>query len=60
VPVGIATMTLAIVLLIVLVIALIVRGSTRRAGAALTAIAIVLLLIWILDKLGWLVIPFLH
>ena len=48
---------LAVVLLIVLVLQLILRGSTRRSGAAITVIAIVLLVIWIVVALGWVAIP---
>ncbi|HEX7835528.1 MAG TPA: hypothetical protein VF479_08690 [Pseudolysinimonas sp.] len=57
IPVGIATTTLAIVLLIVLVIQLVLRGSTWRSGIALTASAIIVLAIWLVLALGWVNIP---
>jgi hypothetical protein len=48
---------LAIATLIVLVLQLVLRGSTRRSGVGLTVIAIVLVLIWIVLEQHWLVIP---
>ena len=57
VPTVVSTMTLAVVLLILLVLQLFLRGSTRRGGLALTVIALVLLVIWIVVTLGWVSIP---
>ena len=57
IPVAIATTTLAIVLLIVLVIQLVLRGSTWRSGIALTASAIILIGLWLVLALGWVNIP---
>ncbi|HTL40067.1 MAG TPA: hypothetical protein VL294_01180 [Pseudolysinimonas sp.] len=48
---------LAIATLIVLILQLVLRGSTRRSGVGLTVIAIVLVLIWIVLEQGWIVIP---
>ena len=55
VPFG--SLVLAIVTLIVLVVQLVVRGSTRRSGVGLTVVAIVLVLIWLVLAQGWIVIP---
>ena len=52
-----STLALAIALLILLVIQLIVRGSTRRGSVALTVVAAILLVIWIVLSQGWIVIP---
>ncbi|CAN5491144.1 hypothetical protein BH09ACT4_BH09ACT4_09680 [soil metagenome] len=60
IPIAVRTITLAVVLLIILVLQLVLRGSTRRSGAAITVISIVLLIVWIVDALGWVAIPFLH
>lgn len=48
---------LAIVTLIVLIIQLVVRGSTRRSGVGLTIIAIVLVVAWIVLEQKWIIIP---
>ena len=48
---------LAIVTLIILVVQLIVRGSTRRSGVGLTIVAIVFVLAWLVLSQGWIVIP---
>lgn len=48
---------LAIATLIVLILQLVLRGSTRRSGVGLTVVAIVLVLIWIVLEQGWIVIP---
>jgi hypothetical protein len=48
---------LAIATLIVLILQLVLRGSTRRSGVGLTVVAIVLVLIWIVLAQGWIVIP---
>lgn len=55
VPFG--SLILAVVSLIVLVIQLILSGSARRSGVAITVIAMVLIAIWIVLSQGWLVIP---
>jgi hypothetical protein len=57
VPVPFGSLVLAIVTLIVLILQLVLRGSTRRSGVGLTVIAIVLVLIWIVLAQGWIVIP---
>lgn len=49
--------TLAIVLVILLIIGLVVRGSTRRGSIALTVVALILLLIWLVLNFDWVVIP---
>jgi len=51
------SLILAIVLLIVLIIQLVLRGSTWRSGITITVIAIILILIWIVLSQGWIVIP---
>lgn len=55
VPFG--SLVLAIATLIILIVQLIVRGSTRRSGVGLTVVAIILVLIWIVLAQGWIVIP---
>ena len=55
VPFG--SLILAIALLIVLIIQLVLRGSTRRSGVTITVVAIILTLIWIVLAQGWIVIP---
>jgi len=50
-------LVLAIVTLIVLVLQLVLRGSTRRSGVGLTVVAILLVLIWLVLSQGWIVIP---
>jgi hypothetical protein len=55
VPFG--SLVLAIALLIVLIVQLVLRGSTRRSGVTITVIAIVLTLIWLILAQGWIVIP---
>jgi hypothetical protein len=57
VPVPFGSLVLAIVTLVVLILQLVLRGSTRRSGVGLTVIAIVLVLIWIVLAQGWIVIP---
>lgn len=48
---------LAIATLIVLILQLVLRGSTRRSGVGLTVVAIVLVVIWIVLEQHWVVIP---
>jgi hypothetical protein len=55
VPFG--SLILAIVLLIVLIVQLVLRGSTWRGGVTVTVVAIILTLIWIVLAQGWIVIP---
>ena len=55
VPFG--SLILAIVLLIVLIVQLVLRGSTRRSGVTITVVAIILTLIWLVLAQGWIVIP---
>ncbi len=55
VPFG--TQVLAIVLLILLILVLVFRGSTKRGPVLITVLAIILDAILILHNLGWLVIP---
>jgi hypothetical protein len=57
VPTVVSTVTLAVVLLIVLVLQLVLRGSTRRGSVAITIIALILLLLWLVVSLGWVSIP---
>lgn len=49
--------TLAIVTAVLLVVGLIVRGGTRRGSIAVTVIALILLLLWLLLQFDWIVIP---
>jgi len=51
------SLALAIVTIVVLVLQLVLRGSTRRGGFALTVIALVLLAVWTVLSQGWIVIP---
>jgi hypothetical protein len=51
------SLILAIVLLVVLIVQLVLRGSTWRAGVTITVIAIILTLIWIVLTQGWIIIP---
>jgi hypothetical protein len=55
VPFG--SLILAIVLLIVLIVQLVLRGSTWRGGVTVTVVAIILTLIWIVLAQGWIIIP---
>ena len=55
VPFG--SLILAIALLIVLIVQLVLRGSTRRSGVTITVVAIILTLIWLVLAQGWIVIP---
>jgi hypothetical protein len=57
ISIDIALRTLAIVLLIVLVLQLILRGSTRRGSVAITIVSLVLLAFWLVVNLGWITIP---
>lgn len=52
-----STLALAVALIVLLVIQLVLRGSTRRSGVALTVIALVLLVIWVVLERAWIVIP---
>lgn len=57
ITIDIALRTIAIVLLVVLVLQLILRGSTRRGSVAITVVALVLLVLWLVVNLGWISIP---
>jgi hypothetical protein len=48
---------LALATLIILVVQLVVRGSTRRSGVGLTVVAILFVLAWLVLSQGWIVIP---
>ncbi|MFC5501352.1 hypothetical protein ACFPJ4_03745 [Lysinimonas soli] len=50
-------LVLAVVTLVVLVLQLVLRGSTRRSGVTITVAAIVIIAIWIVLAQHWLVIP---
>jgi hypothetical protein len=51
------SLILAVVLLIILLIQLILRGSTYRSGVTITILSMVLIAIWIVLAQGWIVIP---
>jgi hypothetical protein len=51
------SLILAVVLLIVLIVQLVLRGSTYRSGVTITVLAMVLIAIWIVLAQGWIVIP---
>ncbi|MCK8608421.1 hypothetical protein [Agromyces sp. C10] len=51
------SLVLGIILAIVLAVLLFLRGSTRRGGIALTVVALVLVVLWIVLSQGWIVIP---
>lgn len=55
IPLG--SFILAVILVILLVLQLVLRGSTRRGSIALTVIALVLLVVWAVLERGWIVIP---
>ena len=55
VPFG--SLILGIVLLIVLIVQLVLRGSTWRGGVTITVVAIILTLIWLVLAQGWIIIP---
>jgi hypothetical protein len=55
--VPVAIITLTIILGIILLLQLVLRGTTRRAGVGLTVVALVLDVIYIVLALGWLHIP---
>lgn len=50
-------LVLAVATLVVLVLQLVLRGSTRRSGVTITVAAIVIIAIWIVLAQHWLVIP---
>ncbi len=51
------SLVLAVVLLIILVLQLVLRGSTRRSGITITVVAMILIAIWIVLAQGWIVVP---
>jgi hypothetical protein len=53
----VAIITLVIVLGVLLVLQLVLRGSTRRSGVGITLISLVLTVIYLVLALGWLHIP---
>lgn len=55
--VPVAIITLVIILGIVLVLQLVLRGSTRRGGVGITVVSLVLTVIYLVLALGWLHIP---
>ena len=55
--VPIAIITLVIIMGILLVLQLVLRGSTRRSGVGITAVSLVLTVIYLVLALGWLHIP---
>jgi hypothetical protein len=57
VNVPVAIITLVIIMGIVLVLQLVLRGSTRRSGVGITIVSLVLTVINLVLALGWLHIP---
>ena len=57
VNVPVAIITLVIIMGIVLVLQLVLRGSTRRSGVGITIVSLVLTVIYLVLALGWLHIP---
>jgi hypothetical protein len=55
--VPVAIITLVIIMGIVLVLQLVLRGSTRRSGVGITVVSLVLTVIYLVLALGWLHIP---
>ena len=55
--VPVAIITLVIILGIVLVLQLVLRGTTRRGGVGITVVSLVLAVIYLVLALGWLHIP---
>ena len=51
------SVVLAIATMVVLVVQLVVRGSTRRSGVTITVVALVVLALWVILANHWLVIP---
>ncbi|QNO36621.1 hypothetical protein H4J02_08910 [Protaetiibacter sp. SSC-01] len=51
------TVVLGVVLLVVLVLQLVLRGRVRRGGVALTVVALVATVLWLVLSLGWIQIP---
>lgn len=51
------SLILAIAMLVVLILQLFFRGSTRRSGITITVVAIVLVAIWIVLAQHWIVVP---
>jgi hypothetical protein len=54
-PIG--QMVLAIAVLVVLILQLVLRGSTRRSGVAFTVVGLIATAAWIVLKNNWIVIP---
>ncbi len=55
--VPVAIITLVIIMGILLVLQLVLRGSTRRSGVGITAVSLLLTVIYLILALGWLHIP---
>jgi hypothetical protein len=51
------SLVLAIITTVLLVIQLVLRGGRRRGGLAVTVIALVLFILWIVLSQRWIVIP---
>jgi hypothetical protein len=51
------TIALSVVLIIVLVLQLVLRGSTYRSGVTITVVALILTALYVVLALGWLRIP---
>lgn len=51
------SLVLAIITIVLLVLQLVMRGGRRRGGVAVTVVALVLFIIWIVLSQGWIVIP---
>jgi len=51
------SIVLAVVTLVVLILQLVLRGSTRRSGVTITVAAIIAIAVWIVLAQHWLVIP---
>ena len=51
------SLVLAIITTVLLVLQLVLRGGRRRGGVAITAVALVLFIVWIVLSQRWIVIP---
>lgn len=51
------SLILAIITSVLLVIQLVLRGGRRRGAVAITVVALVLFILWIVLSQGWIVIP---
>jgi hypothetical protein len=55
--VPVAIITLVIIMGVLLVLQLVLRGSTRRSGIGITVVSLILTAIYLVLALGWLHIP---